>query len=288
MNNTESMHRALPRVFASILAAVAWLLSTSACAAARLPTLQDLDIGYSGSTLSVSPDSKMVAVEVNGDLLVLSYPSGQVIARLGDGQRPRWSPAGQALGFYSTRSGATQLFVWKPGVPARQLTAFTNGINPDFHSRFLYFGTDAMQYRWSPDGHTLVLTSRVRSDDTSGFGRTPYVLTNTTNPKLTWIGACVLPLICAADFHIVGHDLIQVPVTSSAALSNQLFLVNTESGETSPLSATSRVFYDPVWAKDGKHIVAASFVPKDGVTDISQAYMDEDGASRARKSANIP
>jgi dipeptidyl aminopeptidase/acylaminoacyl peptidase len=175
-----------------------------------------------------------------------------------------------------------QLFVWKPGVPVRQLTAFTNGINPDFQSRFLGYATDAMQYQWSPDGRTIVLTSRVQSEDTSGFGRTPYVLTNTTNPKLTWSGACTLPLICATEIHIVGRDLIQVPISSSAALSNQLFLVNTESGTTSPLTATSRVFYDPVWAKDGKHIVAGSFVPRDGVTNISQAYMDEDGASRGQ------
>jgi dipeptidyl aminopeptidase/acylaminoacyl peptidase len=276
------MRRAFPRVLASTLAAVFWLFSTSAFAAARMPTLQDLDIGYSESSLSLSPDSKMAAVEENGDLFVLSYPTGRIIATLGDGQRPRWSPSGEALGFYSVRSGTMQLFMWKPGVSVRQMTAFTNGINPDFQSRFLGYGTDAMQYQWSPDGRTIVLTSRVQSEDTSGFGGTPYVLTNTTNPKLTWSGACALPLICATEIHIVGRDLIQVPISSSAALSNQLFLVNMESGTTSPLTATSRVFYDPVWAKDGKHIVAASFVPSNGVTNISQAYIDEDGASRGQ------
>jgi dipeptidyl aminopeptidase/acylaminoacyl peptidase len=282
MGNTESMQRALPGGFASILAAVILLLATSAFAAARLPTLQDLDIGYSESSLSLSPDSKMVAVEDNGDLFVLSYPTGHVIATLGDGQRPRWSPSGQTLGFYSTRSGTMQLFVWKPGVPARQLTAFTNGINPDFQSRFVGLGTDAMQYQWSPDGQTIVLTSRVRSDNTSGYGRTPFVLTNTTNPSLTWSGACALPSICPVDIHIVGRNLIELPVTSSAALSSQLFLVNTASGEASPLTATTRVFYDPIWTKDGRHIVAASFVPKDGVTNIWQAYTDEGGASRGQ------
>ena len=291
MGNTESfarlavaliMRRAFPRVLASTLPAVFWLFSTSAFAAARLPTLQDLDIGYSESSLSLSPDSKTIAVEENGDLVVLSYPTGQVIATLGDGQRPRWSPSGETLGFYSVRSGTMQLFVWKPGVSARQVTTFTNGINPDFQSRFTSYGSDAKQYQWSPDGQTIVLTSRVQSEDTSGFGRTPFVLTNTTNPKLTWIGACALPVICAADIHVVGRDLVQVPITSSAALSNQLFLVNTKSGETSQVTATSRVFYDPVWAKDGKHIVAASFVPSNGVTNIYQAYTDEEGASRGQ------
>ena len=276
------MRRAFPRVPASILAVVIWLIATSAFAAARLPTLQDLDIGYSEISLSLAPDSKMVAVEESGDLVVLSYPTGRVIATLGDGQRPRWSPLGETLGFYSARSGTMQLYVWKPGVPVRQITEFAHGINPDFQSRFLGYGTDALQYRWSPDGRTIVLTSRVQSEDTSGFGRTPYVLTNTTNPKLTWIGACALPVICPTDMHIVGRDFAQVPISSSAALSNQLFLVNTESATTSPLTATSRVFYDPVWAKDGKHIVAASFVPSNGVTNIYQAYTEEDGASRGQ------
>jgi hypothetical protein len=103
------MHRVLPRVLASMLVAVSWLLSTSAFAAARLPTLQDLDIGNTESSLSLSSDSKMVAVDENGDLIVLSYPSGHVIAELGDGQRPRWSPLGDTLGFYSVRSGTMQL-----------------------------------------------------------------------------------------------------------------------------------------------------------------------------------
>lgn len=276
------MHRTFPRVLASILGAVIWLLATSAFASARLPTLQDLEIGYPESSLSLSPDSKMIAVEDNGDLTVLSYPTGRVITTLGDGQRPRWSPSGETLGFYSVRSGTMQLFVWKPGVSARQVTTFTNGINPDFQSRFMSYGADAKQYQWSPDGQTIVLTSRVQSDDTSGFGRTPFVLTNTTNPRLTWSGACALPVICSTDIHVVGRDLVQVPVTSSAALSNQLFLVNAKSGETSQVTATSRVFYDPVWTKDGEHIVAASFVPSNGVTNIYQAYTDEDGASRGQ------
>jgi dipeptidyl aminopeptidase/acylaminoacyl peptidase len=279
---TPATHRAFPRVLASILAAAIWPLATSAFATARLPTLQDLDTGYSENTVSLSPDSKMVAVEENGDLTVLSYPTGRVITTLGDGQLPRWSPSGETLGFYSVRSGTMQLYVWKPGVAVRQITAFANGINPDFQSRFLGNVTDAKQYQWSPDGQTVVFASRVQSDDISGFGRTPYVLTNTTNPKLTWSGACALPSICAADIHVVGRDLIQVPVNSSAALSNQLFLVNTKSGETSQVTATSRVFYDPVWAKDGKHIVAASFVPRNGVTNIYQAYTDEEGASRGQ------
>jgi dipeptidyl aminopeptidase/acylaminoacyl peptidase len=265
-----------------MLVAVSWLLSTSAFAAARLPTLQDLDIGNTESSLSLSSDSKMVAVDENGDLIVLSYPSGHVIAELGDGQRPRWSPLGDTLGFYSVRSGTMQLFVWRPGALVRQLTTFKNGINPDFQSRFVGLGTDAMQYRWSPDGQTIVLTSRVQSDSKASVGRAPFVLTNTTNPKMTWSDACALPLICAIDLRIVGRDLIQVPITSSAALSNQLFLVNTRSGETSQLTAVTRIFYDPVWAQDGKHIIAASFVPKDGVTNIWQAYTAEGGASRGQ------
>ena len=276
------MHRVLPRVLAPMLVAVFWLLSTSAFAAARLPTLQDLDIGNTESSLSLSSDSKMVAVEENGDLIVLSYPTGQVIAELGDGQRPRWSPLGDTLGFYSVRAGTMQLFVWKPGALVRQLTTFPNGINPDFQSRFVGRGTDAMQYRWSPDGQTIVLTSRVQSSGKSRVGRAPFVLTNTTDPEITWSDACALPLICAIDLKVVGRDLIQVPITSSAALSNQLFLVNTRSGETTQLTAVTRIFYDPVWTKDGKHIVAASFVPKDGVTNIWQAYTSDGGASRGQ------
>ena len=276
------VHRAFPRLLASILAAAIWLLATSAFASGRLPTLQDLDMGFSESSLSLSPDAKMVAVEENGDLFVLSYPTGRLIATLGDGQRPRWSPSGETLGFYSVRSGTMQLFLWKPGVSARQVTTFTNGINPDFQSRFISYGSDAKQYQWSPDSQTVVLTSRVQAEDTSGFGRTPAGFDPHDEPAPHLSGACSLPVICPTDIHVVGRDLIQVPVNSSAALSNQLFLVNTVSGTTAPLTTTSRVFYDPVWAKDGKYIVAASFVPSNGVTNIYQAYTDEEGASRGQ------
>src|SRR5258708_9243828 len=79
----------------------------------RPVTLEDLaSLKYVYWHLEVSPDDKTLAYVIDEeDSLWLVGMKGGLPRRIGQGTMPRWSPDGSRLAFYSTRSGALQLWV---------------------------------------------------------------------------------------------------------------------------------------------------------------------------------
>lgn len=237
---------------------------TPAASAPRPVQLEDLDGVKSGevallSTLDLSTDGRLLAIECGGELSIIDVPSGRVLQKLGEGLNPRWSPDGKLLAFYSHRSGTLQLWLWRGGAPA-QLTRLPNGIDPDIETRIMGYISDAFRYSWSPQGDRIVFPSRVavRIADAQMPG-TPLVLTTTTSPALTLQDVFAHPgggtggVIEAPN----GRDLAFRKARPGEILFNQLFVVNVRSGKTTQLTQERATSFDPVWSPDAQTIAFA-------------------------------
>jgi dipeptidyl aminopeptidase/acylaminoacyl peptidase len=257
--SSPSLRRRTAMAFLSALALMAAAGGGRGAEAHHPVTLTDLTQGYPGATLSLSPDRKRLAVDNNGRLVLLDFPSGRLEQELGQGLMPQWAPSGGGLTFYSTRSGKLQLWLWSEKAGAKQLTRFADGIDPDFYARFLGYGSDALAYEWSPDSRRLVFASRVAVALGEGAPEKPLVLTNTTDPDQTSAGACALASYCAADVRLFGRDIVEGPVKRGQSLINALFVVDASTGATAQITGPDRIFYDPIWMNDGS-VLAGSIV----------------------------
>lgn len=254
--------------------------SLSSQAAPRFPTLHDLQIGYPGATLDLSHDTRWIAAEMNGRLLVLSHPEGNLIAELGEGLLPRWSPVDDRLAFYSTRSGTTQLWIWNRAGGAIQVTHFEAGIDADVTTRFLGVGTDALQYAWSPDGRKLVFASRVATFNEAASKDEPLVLTNSTPPDLTTSGICALPAYCAIRMRLRGRELLMEVAKRGEDLTSQLFLVDSGTSVVTQLTSGDRHLFSPVWTANGAAVLAASVSSVGGAGGVWQTLTQSSASPR--------
>jgi Tol biopolymer transport system component len=93
-----------------------------------------------------SPDGRMIAVQVGGDVELLPTGGGpptRLTYAPANGMSPTWSPDGRQLAFVSTRSGKAQLYTMTAnGVNQRQVLSMPQG--------------DTIDPRWSPDGTHIV------------------------------------------------------------------------------------------------------------------------------------
>ncbi len=281
--NPGSLRRVVCRAALAIGALAIFLAADCAAATMRLPVLHDLEIGWPGSTLGLSRDGRSLAVEMNGRLLVLAYPTGRVEYNLGDGLMPLWAASGDRVAFYSARSGSTQLWVWSSATGAKQMTHLPSGIDPDVPTRFMGPTTDALRYSWSPDGRYIVFASRVEKARDAASADEPLVLSNASPPELTTSGVCALPAFCDAGIEMRdGRNLIIAPMKPDSVLVSQLFLVDTRSGSVTQLTSGEREIYDPIWTADGTAVVAAAMTLESGSGAVRNSLFSGTGPSRGQ------
>lgn len=267
--------------------ATVWILATAihfspVDATQRPVQLQDLDIGYPGSGIALSRDENLLAVEDNSHLVILEYASGRMVQDLGHGLLPQRSPGQDKLAFYSTRSGVNQLWTWERGKLPRQLTNLPKGVDPDFFSRYDGYVMDAFRYSWSPDGRRIAFASRIPVASQSAHASDPLVLTNSTDPNLTTADVCALPTWCGVGFRVHGRTLVEEPFRRADAAINQLFVVDTRSGELTQITQPPRIYYDPIWAGDGSAVIAASILPPEGEINVWTAFSSPAGKPDVR------
>jgi dipeptidyl aminopeptidase/acylaminoacyl peptidase len=253
---------------AALLAAL--FVSTPATTAAFRPVqLDDLEGVKAGevavlSTLDLSPDGRLLAVERGGALSVADARSGKIVQALGEGLLPRWSPDGTQLAFYSHRSGSLQLWLWRSRSVPRQLTKVPRGIDPDIETRIMGYIHDAFRYSWSPHGDRIVFPSRVAFRiATANQPGTPVVLTTTTPTSLTLQDVFAHPgggtggVIEAPN----GRDLGFRASNPNEILLNQLFVVETHGGKTTQVTHERATAFNPAWSPDGRTIAFARVSP---------------------------
>jgi dipeptidyl aminopeptidase/acylaminoacyl peptidase len=240
---------AIVRVLIAFVGAA--LVAGSASAhALRRPMITDL-VPVTGS-LAWAPGGQALAASDGSHLVILSYPGGARLADLGPGYLPSWSPAGDSLAFFSTRSGTVQLWLWRPGADPRRITDFPEGVDPDISTRFSGYVFDRLRLSWSPDSRSIALASRVKVIKSRAGG--PVVLDNQTPSQLTTAGLCSVMVGCATSLKLSGTSLIDVPLEPGFARISQIFLVDTRTVRVRRITDTARAYWDPVWTADGSEI----------------------------------
>jgi Tol biopolymer transport system component/imidazolonepropionase-like amidohydrolase len=139
-----------------LLVSVAALLVTAAYAA---PPVQPTPPGtgqrlafdvHEGTSMSVSvsPDGKSYAIDLQGSLWIVSAPGGRatlITDYFNDARQPAWSPDGKRLAYFAFREGGYDLWtVAADGTGAKRLTEGAY---------------DDREPAWSPDGRTIAFSS---------------------------------------------------------------------------------------------------------------------------------
>lgn len=220
----------------------------------RLPEISDL-VPVTGS-LAWAPDGNALAASDGRRLLILSYPDGGRLADLGPGYSPSWSPSGDAVAFFSTRTGAAQLWLWREGAEPRRITNFAEGVDPDISTRFSGYVFDRLRISWSPDGRNIALASRLRIARPRAGG--PVVLDNATPPQATTAGLCSIMVGCSTSLQLQGNALLDAALEPGSAKVSQIFVADLASAEVRRLTQPARAYWDPAWTADGSAIYAFS------------------------------
>jgi dipeptidyl aminopeptidase/acylaminoacyl peptidase len=272
------MHKARDGALAH-LALAAWALLVSAgtfgaTAGPRHPvSLEDLQsLAFPDVTLALSPDGRSLAYALGGDSLWLVSPRpGAIPRRIGAGFLPLWSPTGDRIAFYSVSSGDVQLWIYDiKSQSAAQVTHLDGGIDPDPATRVVGYVHDAFRYDWSSDTRHIVFASRVQAaTQPSALGAaepsaqspgTPLVLDRNTPPDWTLSGIFAHARLSAGTLESKdGHSITpKRNDTAGAVLSNQLFIIDVRSGETTRLTREDRNYFNPQFSRDGTQVVCAS------------------------------
>lgn len=251
----------------SLVFAVLITISVGTVHAKRPVTLNDLQGVVAnktviGTTLDLSADGRWIAVEHGHRLQVVDVGSRKIVQELGEGLVPRWSPKADRLAFYSSRSGALQLWVWNADTrQARQLTDFRIGVDPDPNTRVMGVATDALRLSWSADGTQVVFTSRVgvQTQQREPVEGAPLILNNATPANLTLTGifsdaSMDSGIAQIKDGRTWGHRAAK----KGEILFSQLFVVDINTLEVKQITAGSRSFFHPAWSPIGQAIVCAA------------------------------
>jgi dipeptidyl aminopeptidase/acylaminoacyl peptidase len=216
----------------------------------RVPQLSDLRVVF--GSLDASPDGKLIAASDGERVAIISFPSGKEIADLGPGYLPQWSPSGEAVAFYSLRSGMPQLWLWERGHEPRQLTNFEEGADPDITLRFSDSPFDTLSFSWSPSGDKIALNTRVPISRSFADDGVPLVLDNSSAAELATSGLCRLPAGCANTLRLVGTNLIDVAVDFKHPLVSQIVIIDLRSRQLTVIVDKERSSYGPVWGGRGQ------------------------------------
>jgi len=239
-------------------------------------TAADVEALKDALYMRLSPDGTKLAYvlgERQGEIWIISTRRGSAPSKLAEGTVPTWSPDSKRLAYYSSQSGALQLWVVDlHSRRAAQVTTMTGGIDADPFTRFSGFHYAPLLLSWSPDGARLVFSSQlpatpykpghapVGSVSNQDFGgNAPLVLTNTTPPDWTLEGVfrsdfrAAQPTGNVSQSSKPGRELSFAPTKVS-----QLFVVDVQTKVISQLTTDNAIYFNPDWSPDGAQIVCAS------------------------------
>lgn len=253
----------------SCLAAL--LYSVCAACGAHPMSLSDLKklSGPWDVTVNGAPDGSMLAVGWNGEVLLVDLRGRRVVRDIGPGFGPRWAPNSRELAFYSMRSGALQLWVWRRrSNRSRQLTRDAGGLDIDPTTRVAGFVLDAFHISWSPDGSHLTFASRRPlakraaprgggTDQVRASPGAPIVLTNSTPLARTLKGVLVHPGYVYGGVEY-SDDGATIRTRAGENSTTQVRVVDVDTGVGRWLTSGSHSHFDPAWSPDGRYIACVS------------------------------
>ncbi len=205
-----------------------------------------------------------------GEVWIGAALAGSAPKAISKGSLPTWSDDSRRVAFYSSRSGAQQLWVadTKSGA-ITQITNVAGGISPDPRTRQSGSVSDVLRVSWSPDGEKLVFASRVESatakteaaapkwEPADAAAGRPLVLTGETPAAWTLNGVFTSAFGKPPDpAKEDGNALPKVMV-------NQLFIADISNKSIRQLTTDDSVYFEPAWSADGRTIVCSSSEGRD-------------------------
>ncbi len=236
-------------------------------------TLDDLLSLKQTYWVDLSADGSRLAYVVGEDVWIVCTQPNSIPVNIGQGMMPRWSPDGQRLAFYSTRSGTFQLWVFHSTAgQAAQVTYVAKGINPDFLTRFVGNADDPLRYGWSPDGSRLVFASQGAIEGTADAQTSPVgsfqsdLEPNEPNIPLVLTKDSPYEIVLQGVFHndslyyrfVNGRPSQDTAGTVQTRMTSQIFIADVNSNTTTQLTKDHSGYYNPDWSPDGQNIVCGS------------------------------
>ena len=236
----------------------------------------------SRGAVELSTDGFLVAFERAGNVIVTEKENPANEVDLGEGIAPLWAPDGKKLAFYSTRSGARQLWVWDRGEDnPKQITKFEDGIDPDPSTRISGGVEDAFRYSWAPDGSTIIFPSRVAYPASRAIGnqdnpkrngndvdvRGPIVLTKSTPHSATLSGVMGERVVASGVPEVRRAKTISLrDFEPGTEYWNQLFEIDLLRHAVRQLTSAPKNYFHPAHAPDGVRLAVIAM--EGSLTDL--------------------
>ncbi len=222
----------------------------------RTPTVADALALKSINRIAASPTGAQVAIEVKGEILILSgdYPFAKI--KVLNGTYPNWSPDESMLAFYAEMDGKSQIEVWNTKQnTVQQITQLPEGISANPHYDSGLGSGDTRSFTWSPDSKRIAFCSRVMEGyEALGQRESPDVRVLS---KDTWYSQVMEGVFHTDHLGDRPEDVRSRAIERHPELGlNKLFIVDVQTKNLRQLTQSGNQPFFPSWSPDGTKLVA--------------------------------
>lgn len=216
-----------------------------------------VDAGKRITNADLSPNGERVVFSARGDIFTLPSEKGITcnLTATSDAheREATWSPDGKWIAYLSDKTGEYEIYI-QPQDGSAPATQVTSGINNYIFS-----------IKWSPDSKKILFSDRL--------GKLQYIDIDTKNITLVTKGkyGLINSYSWSPDSKWIAYS------TSDANRFSLVYIYDTDSKTTNPVTNGWFSSYSPVFSNDGKYLLYVSdreFNPIYSNTEWNHAYVD--------------